>query len=577
MGDTAQRAAALKPYLSASITDAGTDWPAGPSTEVLDRCRQFLTAAQQDLTWRAQVIERIEGATSKGGVKGAEFAFPSARSAHAAGIIAGDIVKAAWSAYEADPSLVNWRALQSALGDRKGKTSDPEYAAGLLTQMGASAFAGILRAESAKNQNNRNGYAPADLTRAKKDLAPLAEAFASADSTGKAPADLRARLLDKTPLDDLAAVLALAPQSTGFVVAAGTRLAKAAGHKSPDLDWNTHWLVKSLTHDLAATQQLLADPATAALLLRPEVVKGTGTPGFEKLLATALNKALSPTAGTPTLRRTAWINTIKTLGEQGAWSSLTPSISERTGLPIPSPVGQVLTRHVHQYFSELSAVWMNRGPKANTTGPGWTGLTAEQVIRFFGGIFRDPAALPVLEKDYKAFVSGLDLGKGNPFGDAPTSAERDTQRAVFIKNAKEAGGIASLLIGGLHTADLSAEEARDLYIQLAMFPLDVMAGAVADRMGAEVLLAETAVGKAADIIVKGPLQEVISNFWDMAPPGEASDLTDRLLAVQTEALNESLREHRMTTLSSSDQEYLQFTFKGMLYDALHDALQERGG
>ncbi|MEV7965335.1 hypothetical protein AB0O34_05050 [Sphaerisporangium sp. NPDC088356] len=575
MGETVQRAAALKPYLSASIAEADDDWPAGPGTEVLDRCWQFLTAAMRDLNWRTQTIQRVETASQQHGVKGAEFVFPSAESAHASGVIAGDAVKAAWTAYQTDPSLVNWRGLQSALADRQGKTTDTEYAAGLLAQLGPSAFTGILRAESRKHQNSRSGYSPADLARAKNDLGPLAEAFAAADSTGKAPANLRARLLDHSPMDDLAALLALAPQSPAFVVAAGTKLAKSSGHRSPDPDWNTHWLVKALNKDLAATQQLLATGDNAALLLRPEVVKGTGAPGFENMLADTLDKALAPGAGDDNLRRDAWIATIKVFSNHSAWPSFVPSLREGK-LTTASPVGQVLARHLHQYFPELADVWMDRKDATQGSGLAWKGLTADQVSSFLGGLLRDPAALPILEKNYRAFVGGLNLGKVNPFGDAPTEEEREAQRTNFLNSAKKAGGLASLFISGLHEADLSAEEARGLYAQVLMFPLDMAAGAVAGQMGGK-LVVETAIGKAFDIAIKGPAQDLVEQLWDLAPPGEASNLSDQLLKVQMDALDQSLREHHVGTLSESDKEYLQFTFKGMLYDALHHALEERDG
>ncbi|GAA3833808.1 hypothetical protein GCM10022226_63980 [Sphaerisporangium flaviroseum] len=577
LGETAQRAAALKPYLSASITQAGVDWPAGPATEVLDRCLQFLTAAHADLSWRAQTIERIENASSKDGVKGAEFPFPSAASAHAAGIIAGDLVKAAWAAYQADPTVTNRRELLSALADRQGKASDPEYAAGLLNQLGASAFAGILRAASLNDQNNRIGYDPTDLARVRKQLGPLAEAFAAADPTGAAPADLRTRLLDKTPLSDLAVLLALAPQSTSFIVAAGTKLAKASGSKSPDLNWNTHWLVKSLTHDIAATQQLLADPDTAELLLRPATVKGTATPGFEKMLADALNKALAPEAGDDTLRRTAWINTIKALGDPAAWSSLTPSTDQRTGMPTPSPISPVLAEHIRQYLPDFARIWMASDPENEAVKPAaWKDLSASEITMFLGSLSRDPAALSVLEKNYTAFVGKVDLGEGHPFGDAATEGERQKQRNVFFGRASVAAAVASLLIGGLHKADLSEEEARDTQIQLMLFPLDLAVGAFSGGVGGHLVL-ETAIGKAADLYVKNPGQDLLSELWDGAPPEEATRLTNALVNRQMAAFVASRQQHGLSPLSKSDVKYTKNTFRGLLLPVVLEALKERGG
>ncbi|WP_248960589.1 hypothetical protein [Sphaerisporangium perillae] len=578
MRETAQRAATLRPYLSASITEAGTDWPAGPGAEVLDRCRQFLLTAQHDLTWRVQTIERTENATARRGVKGAEFAFPSAESAHAAGAVAGDAVKAAWTAYQSDPSSMNWRRLQSVLGERQGKTSDVAYAAGLLTQMGAATFAEILRVERQKYQNSRSGYSPADLARVRNDLGPLADAFASADSTGKLPADLRARLLDHSPMDDLAALLALTPQSRRFVVDAGTKLAESSGHKTPDPDWNTHWLAKALSQDLGAAQEFLATGDNVQLLLRPEVVKSTGTPGFEKLLADVLDKALAPNAGDDNLRRAAWINTIKLFSNHSAWPSLAPSISETTGLPVPSPVGQVLARHIHQYFPELAGIWTtaNLDERLATPNDTWRAIKSNEIVAFFGSILRDPAALSVLKEDYRTFIDNLDLGKDHPFGNATTEAARQLQRNAFYAKSSQAAGMASLLIGGLHEADLSAEEARDVQIQLMFFPVDMAVGAFSGGVGGG-LIAETAIGKAADFIVKNPGQDIFSQLWDGAPPEEASDLTNTLLGSQIDALTASRRQHGLPPLSDGDMLYLENTFRGLLLPVVLDAFKKRGG
>ncbi|GII80509.1 hypothetical protein Sru01_54910 [Sphaerisporangium rufum] len=582
MDDTAQRAAALRSNLSASIAEAGADWPAGPGAEVLDRCRRFLLEAHRDLTWRVQTIERTEDAEVRAGVKGAEFLFPSAESARAAGTVAGGQVKAAWQAYQADPSPETWQAVQAALAGRQGKTSDTEYAAGLLAQLGAGAFAGIMRTESRRHQNSRSGYSPADLARVRKDLGPLADALGAADSAGKAPADLKKRLLDDVPLDDLAALLALAPQSSGFVAAAGTRLAKGSSHKNPAPNWNTHWLVQALGKDLHATQQFLATKGNAELLLRPEVVKGTGTPDFERHLATALDKALAPAAGDDTLRRAAWINVIKVFGDRSAWPSLAPTVARDPTRPMstatPSPIAQVLTKHIHQYFADLAPVWAIKevDEKGPPPGQGWRDLNVEEVTNFFGALLSSPEMAAALIKDYEGFVKGLDLGRDHPFGDGPTAQDRTAERNAFHAKATIAASVASLLISGTHLADLNAEAIRDAQIQLMFFPVDIAVGAFGGGIGGG-LASDAAIGKMADFVLKNPGQDFLKDLWDGASPEEATHLTNSLLDRQMAIVEASRQQHGLSPLPSSDVAYLRTMFRGLLLPVVLDSLKERGG
>ena len=98
-------------------------------------------------------------------------------------------------------------------------------------------------------------------------------------------------------------------QSTRFIVAAGTRLAKATAPRVR-IQLEHHWLVKSLTPDVAAPQRLLAD-RHRQLLLRAATVKGTRAPGFDECSATSSTRPSPQRAGDDALHRTAWINTIK--------------------------------------------------------------------------------------------------------------------------------------------------------------------------------------------------------------------------------------------------------------------------
>lgn len=385
MDDAVQRAQTLRPSLSASIAEAGTDWPAGPGAEVLDGVGRFLDETRRDLTWRTQTIERVEGASSQGGLRSAEFAFGDAAAARTAGTLAGKRTLAAWQAYQKDPSVQNWEKVQGVLREGQGRTADAAYSAGLFATLGTGAFVGIFAAVSARNQNDTRGYSPANLAKAKKDLGPLAEAFASTDAAGTLPRDLRDRALGDLPIADMAALLGLARQAREFVLAAGAKLLQYSGSRVDGKDWNIYWLAKALSRDVGATQRFLASAENAALLLRPEVVNGLDGTDFEQLLATALDGALAPGTGDVTLRRDAWLNIINTLSRKNFWPSLTSDHEkgEWISASAPSSVGQVLAKHVPQYFPELIAVW-NQGHNVPVITPteDWRGVDSEKIAGF---------------------------------------------------------------------------------------------------------------------------------------------------------------------------------------------------
>ncbi|GAA3408661.1 hypothetical protein [Streptosporangium vulgare] len=598
MDDAVQRARTLRPSLSASIAEAGTDWPAGPGAEALDGVGRFLDETRRDLTWRIQTIERVEGATSQGGLRAAEFAFGDAEAARTAGTLAGKRTLAAWQAYQRDPSVQNWEKVQEALREGKGKTVDAAYSAGLLTTLGTGAFAGIFAAVSVRNQNDARGYSPVDLAKAKKDLGPLAEAFASTDAAGTLPKELRDRALGDLPIADMAALLGLARQSREFLVQAGTALAQRSGHREDEEDWNTYWLVKALSQNGEATQELLASGDNATLLLRPEVVNDGGRPGFKKLLATALDKALAPGAGAATLRRDAWINVIKVFGDKTAWPSLLPEPSkleyfppldgqpsdkrylpgDTKVIPVPSPIGQVLARHISQYFPELAVVWSREHDSLPVApGEGWRNLDAESVVNFFGGLLRDPAALSPLRSGYGDFLEDLDLGKEHPFGNASTEEGREGQRRAFYDKAVRAGALASLFFSGLHEADLDAEETRKFTVEFLFLPLDALVGGWAGHLLADSVLAGAAASKAVDLTWKNTLQDEIENFLDEGSPEEASDLVDVLVDGQLSAFNASRESHGQPPLGESDLRQLKDIFYGRLEPVLEAALRVRGG
>ncbi|MER5627192.1 hypothetical protein ABT061_39840 [Streptosporangium sp. NPDC002544] len=568
MGDAAQRGRVLRPSLAASIAEAGPDWPAGPGAEVLDNVGRFLDEAQRDLTWRTQTIERVEDTAPKSGLKTAEFAFGDATTSRNAGTLAGERTLAAWHDYLKDPSVQNWEKVQATLREGQGKTVDAAYSAGLLTTLGSATFGAIFAAVSSRNQNDPRGYSPGNLKKAGKDLKPLAEAFASADAAGTLPQGLRDHALGNLPVGDMAALLGLARQSREFVLAAGAKLLQYSGSRVSGKDWNIYWLAKALSQDVGATQRFLVSAENATLLLRPEVVNGLDGTDFEKLLATALGRALAPGAGDATLRRDSWLNIIDLYSRKNFWPALAA----------PSPIGQVLATHISQYFPELVDTW-NRKDRfpSRSTDQGWQKFDSAKISNFFGGLLQSPGALMPLRNGYGEFLKKLDLGESHPFGDASTEEARKGQREIFYEKVVRSGALASIFFSGLHEADLSADETDKVIVELLTFPLDIFAGRVFGEVIDGGVFKETVAGKATDIVGKNDLKSAIEGILDRERPGEASDLVEVLVDAQVAALSASRQAHGYPPLGDSDLRQLRDLFYGRLEPVLKTALDARGG
>ncbi|WP_329092645.1 hypothetical protein [Streptosporangium sp. NBC_01469] len=547
---------------------------------MLDGVGRFLDETRRDLTWRTQTIERVEGASSRGGLRTAEFAFGDAAAARTAGTLAGKRTLAAWQAYQKDPSVQNWEKVQGALREGQGRTADAAYSAGLLTTLGTGTFAGIFAAVSARNQNDARGYSPANLAKAKKDLGPLAEAFASTDAAGTLPRDLRDRALGDLPIADMAALLGLARQSREFVLAAGAKLLQYSGSRVDGKDWNVYWLAKALSQDMKATQRFLTTGDNAVLLLRPEVVNGLEGTDFEHLLAKALDGALAPGAGDATLRRDSWINIISNLSRKNFWPSLTSGHEKGEWIfaSAPSPVGQVLAKHVSQYFPELVAVWnQGHGVPGITLGEGWKKLDSEKIAGFFGGLLRGHGTLGPLKTGYGKFLLDLDLGKDHPFGDASTESVRAEQREIFYGKAVDAGALASMFFSGLHEADLSAEAVNGIIADLFLLPVDALIGWGTGEMISKGVWMGASTGKTADAAGKNDLKDVVTDLLNKGGPGEASDLLDVLVDSQLTVFNVSRQAHGQMPLGDSDLRQLKDLFYGRLEPVLEDAFKARGG
>lgn len=564
----AQQLSILKPALNGDINEAGSAYPAGANgTRVLDVAWKFATDSQRDLAWRVNTIMRDPKARMNGRLRVGELIFANDSVANSAGLRDGGALSAAWANYRKDPSLANWDHVKEAIEAAKGKAQDSQYASALLATVGKDNYLKILREWMKLHNSPARGLDGSALSAAKRDLGPLAEAFATLDSSTETPTwgrhdfrDWHKYIVEHATMSELSSLLALAHQSRDFVVDSGGQLLQAAGiNDGPD--WNTYRLVQALDYDPQAMQQLLSRDGNAPLLLRPSVAVGIGIPGFKQLLANALHQALRKGAGDPGNRGLAFANVIKVFGDKAAWPSLRNS-----------PINIVLARDIEQYLPDLAerqahdqymqdalSLFSPNGPVAS--------VTPDQATNFFGGLMQDHDILPILQQEYIRYVQALDVGSADPFG---TSEQRDE----FFVQSRRAGGLSSLFLGGLSSANLSADATADFGSQLAILPVDLAVSAA----GPEGLALESLTGKVADLAIKGPLQAIAKDIVSgRISPDRASEEADKLVEVQMAALKTSMKQHGMSPLSGSDESRIKDEFRGMMEPIIVHALKARGG
>lgn len=549
--DTGGLAAQLKPILAESIDLAGSDFPGGPGTVVLDRLRRFTDRTADDIEWRVRTLERLERGVGLTGFLSGELPFPSMDAAKQAGIVAGAEGRRLWEAYRRDPSGPNRAALlRWSHGLGNAKTKDGAYAAALLRTLGRENLTALIT-ENTKGGAGKLGLTQGELEGVRDHLGPIAEAVASAEAAEALPSDIREAVLNDLPDAGLSALLALADQPTSLLVPAARRLIPA-GHGS-EPNWNTHWMVTALARNPEAMRQVVSDQHDLALLLHPRVTKWTGTPGFEAQLAKALDGVTAPGMGTSEERREIFINTMKLL----ATAEYRPSLADG------SPLNAVLAKNSGQYFPQLAGIAAAANESAPQFHPGgpWHEISPDTARRFMAAVMQDPDTAPTLREQFRKYAQGIDLSDAHPYGD-------DDERENFEKISANAGGLGGLLLDGVASADLNAEQRREAVAELAMLPVDFLVGkAVAGNP-----IGDAAAGGA----VLDPAKDFALTYLDQNEE-EATRYAGQLIDLQIMGIDQELQEHGGESLGETDRRRLRNEVQGQYFESMLRGLKARGG
>ncbi|MEO3855164.1 hypothetical protein [Acrocarpospora sp. B8E8] len=324
-------------------------------------------------------------------------------------------------------------------------------------------------------------------------------------------------------------------------------------------------MVGAYTGNPEALQRLLADHREVARqLLDPDLVKGTGTPGFDGLLAMVLDRALDPGTGAAATRERAWINLIDGVGYDG-----TEKVAGHYATFENSPLNQVLAKNLTPYLGELARGQVHAdspGLGLAPSGP-WTGLHEDVAARFIGALMQDPATATMLHADFQAYVKGLDIGQAHPFSSDPA------ERAQYTRLSAEAGGLSNLLLGGSAYAEFNDDAFIDVVADAALLPVNFTIARIfkdATPLGSTGVDYYTSGGK--DV-----LSDMLKDHLDELT-GETADVVGaRIVDAQMRILTDSLDAHGQPSLTVEDTEQLRQAFRGRLYPALVKALDERGG
>lgn len=573
MEEAKKTLAALRPELENAIATAGPDWTGRNGTAAMHRAWAFLDDSQRDLRWRISVITRLDRSQVHvdGGLLTARFPYAGEAEAVQAGRRAGLALAAAFDEYKRDFSLEGWRKVEAAMAAVKDGAADPAYAAALLAALGPGAFRTLFTQwMNVHHSGPARGLPPEPLDRARPFLGPLATAFAAAESDGRLDGRWRAEVLQKAGPATLATLAVLAKQSAAFLNDAALRLLSLPGAganmTTPHADWNTHWLIKAYDNDPQAFQRLLADrPEAVRLVLNPLLVKGTETPGFERLLASAFDKALRKETGDPAVRARAWFNLINGFGrpETDEYHPLYLSLTD-------SPLNVVFARHVTPYLEELARGQARQASPelaaALAATPPWHALDPGVPPQFFGAVMQDPKAARILYQEFQTYVGGLDLGRYHPF------SSDAAERARYTRLSAQAGGLANLLLGGAAYAEFNDDEFAEMVANVAILPVDY----TFNRVSYPGPLAATMSGYQADKL-KTDLKELVQDFLDGKTPDTARVVADRLVDMQVDQVITSLRKHGGEPLTPEDVDQLRQALKGRMHEALVKALENRGG
>ncbi|MQA95208.1 MAG: hypothetical protein GEV11_11390 [Streptosporangiales bacterium] len=561
--DMRAQAAMLKPILGESIEQAGRDFPGGPGTVALDRLIRFADESAADIDWRVATLERMDRSRDGFGMLSGDLPFPSLGAAKQSGLVAGAEGRRLWEAYRRDPSGANRQALREWLrGVGTTKTRDAEYASAMLGGLGRANFKALVT-DLARGSAGGHGLSADELEGVRADLEPIAEAVASAEAAGRLRAEIRDEVLNGIPIAGLSAMLALADQPRSLLVPTARVLVQHSDAQGAEPNWNNHWTVGALARDPLAMQEFMGRRSDLTLLLRPSVTKGTHTPGFERLLAQAMNGATAPGSGDAGLRREAYINTVNVLADKNMWPTLRDS-----------PLNRVLAENSGQYLPQLAGIAAAHDENAPEFHPGkpWDQVKSDTAGRFFAGVLQEPTAAPILRDHYRAFVRDLDLTDADPFGRASDPAVREVQRAKFHDAGARAGGLGSLFLDGIAQADLSYEERREALESLVGLPVTYIVNSAVGAPGLGGQIQEELVNRT----VVAPVVDFAFSLNDK-DYAQASVEMERLVDTQLARLADQRHQDGLPALSKSDQGILRNYIQGLYAESMVRSLAQRGG
>ncbi|MFI7453972.1 hypothetical protein ACIBQX_41235 [Nonomuraea sp. NPDC049714] len=557
-----------RPPLESAITEAGADWAGGAGTAAMHRTWAFFDDSQRDLKWRIATITRMEDTRLDGRFLTGTLPFASRAEAAEKGRSAGAVLLAILAVHLAEGSPESWRRVEAAMTAAGQGAIDPAYAQALLTALGPKTYSLLFSQWMDVNVNGpRRGLSPEELERARASLGPLAELYATADTDGRLGGDWDDELLKHPAM--LSAMLALGKQSPKFHDRAGRELLRlgTAGHQpsSPHLDWNSYWLVKAFDADPDALRRLLAgDKEAASLLLRPGLVKLNGMPGFEDVLASALDKALG--RGDEGERTRALFNVVNALGAEGA-----DEVGGHFDSLKNSPINEVLARKVVPYLGELGLGHAKETAEGALPGqfapaPPWNGLKVDVGSRFIGAVMQDPAAVKILQAESQKYVQGLDIGKFHPFGD-------EAERHEYTVRSAKAGGLASLLLSGSTHVEWNDDQTNEFIAEVLTMPVGY---AINKWWNIRAPVVATGRDQGVDQ-AKGDISDLLQDYMDGKTPLTAKEVADALIDKQHAWTLRALEQHDQMALSASDKFRLRLETSGHLHAALLKILEKRGG
>ncbi|MEO3858073.1 hypothetical protein [Acrocarpospora sp. B8E8] len=563
--------AGVRPGLEAAIAEAGADWAGAGGVTAMHRAWAFFHDSQADLRWRLEVLQQVLPERPLG-LTTVSLPFASQEQAAAAGKRAGTALADVLAAHLNEDTLRSWAKVDAELAAAGlDETRDPAYAAAFLHALGGvetvhTIFGKWMDFHAA---GPRRGLRAEVWDTAQESLGALAIAFTTAEASGRLPAGWRENVLAHADPATLSAMVALARPSGAFLNEVGVRQFGSRATGSAPLmmgpDWNSVLVLRAYTVNSGALQKLLAEhEEIAGQLLRPELVRGSGTSEFSALLATALDRALDPGIGSAATRERAWVNLINGVGYDGTEDPAGHFASFRD-----SSLNKVLAERLAPYLGELARGQVQAtSPELGIVPHGvWKGLHEDVAARFVGALMLDPAAAKRLQADFQAYVQRLEIGKVHPFNPDPE------KRARYTRVSAEAGGLSNLLLGGSTYAEFSDDEFLDAFSDAALLPVTFGVNWAAKKATP---LDSTAIDHATSG-PKGALADLVQDYLGSRTSDTADVVAGRIIDLEMQELQDSLARHGHDPLTIEDWELLRQAFQGRLYPALVKALQARGG